>query len=86
MAAKKGAEPEKGEVVSVKDLELDARVKQIVDEEFTDFEKYMPTLQDVRMYQRKRKEYWENTNTRVNEIIKERAINNGRINETAGNN
>ena len=82
MAAKKGAEPEKGEVVSVKDLELDARVKQIVDEEFTDFEKYMPTLQDVRMYQRKRKEYWENVSKR----IKEENTINGRAEQTAGSN
>lgn len=86
MAAKKGAELEKGAEVGLNVLELLEIWERIADEEFSDFEKYVPTLQDVRMYQRKRKEYWENTNTRVNEIIKERAINNGRINETAGNN
>ena len=82
MAAKKGTEPEKGEVSSVKGLELDARLKQIVDEEFSDFEKYMPTLQDVRMYQRKRNEYWERVFTR----IKEENLINGRAEETAGSN
>lgn len=86
MAAKKGAELEKGVEAGMNVLELFEIWERVADEEFSDFEKYVPTLQDVRMYQRKRKEYWENTNTRVNEIIKERAINNGRINETAGNN
>lgn len=64
-------------------LELDARVKQIIDEEFADFEKYMPTLQDVRMYQRKRKEYWEKAILRIKE---ERVTDNGRTDETAGSN
>ena len=50
-----------------KNLELYARVKQIIDEEFADFEKYMPTIQDVRMYQRKRVEYWENVFARIKE-------------------
>lgn len=83
MAVKKGAEPEKGEVLSVKGLELDARVKQIIDEEFSEFEKYMPSLQDIRMYQRKRKEYWENVSKRISE---ESANTNGRTDETAGSN
>lgn len=82
MAVKKGTEPEKGEVLSVKDLDLDARVKQIIDEEFSDFEKYMPTLQDVRMFQRKRNEYWENVSARIKEIND----NNGRAEQTAGSN
>ena len=82
MAAKKGTEPEKGEVSSVKGLELDAKVKQIIDEEFSDFERYMPTLQDVRMFQRKRNEYWENVSAR----IKEENLINGRTEETAGSN
>ena len=64
-----------------KNLELDARVKQIIDEEFADFEKYMPTLQDVRMYQRKRVEYWEKVAAR----IKESNENNGRADDTAVN-
>lgn len=67
MAAKKG-------------LELDARLKQIIDDEFSDFEKFIPTLQDVRMFQRKRKEYWENVSKKLEEINA-----NGR-DETAGNN
>ena len=65
-----------------KGLELDAKVQQIIDEEFSDFEKYMPTLQDVRMYQRKRKEYWENISAR----IKESSENNGRTDETVAGN
>lgn len=64
-----------------KALELDARVKQIIDEEFADFEKYMPSLQDLRMYQRKRKEYWEKVSAR----IKESNDNNGRADDTAVN-
>lgn len=64
-----------------KTLELDARVKQIIEEEFTNFEKYLPTLQDKRMYQRKRKEYWE----RVSARIKESNENNGRTDDTAIN-
>ena len=66
-----------------KGLELDAKVQQIIDEEFADFEKYMPTLQDIRMYQRKRKEYWDNVAAR----IKESGENNGRTDDsTAGSN
>ena len=63
-----------------KNLELDARVKQIIDEEFADFEKYMPTLQDVRMYQRKRVEYWEKVAARLKE-----SNENGRTDDTAVN-
>ena len=63
-----------------KNLELDARVKQIIDEEFADFEKYMPTLQDVRMYQRKRVEYWEKVAARLKE-----SNENGRADDTAVN-
>ena len=62
-----------------KGLELDAKVQQIIDEEFADFEKYMPTLQDIRMYQRKRKEYWEKISAR----IKESNENNGRADDSA---
>ncbi len=78
----KNAEPEKGEVLSVKNLELDARVEHIIDETFSDFEKYMPTLQDVRMFQRKRREYWESIRARIN---KENNTN-GRAEQTAGSN
>ncbi|MBR1438514.1 MAG: hypothetical protein IJ587_08250 [Synergistaceae bacterium] len=63
-----------------KTLELDARVQKIIDEEFSDFEKYMPTQQDVRVYQRKRKEYWEKVNARIRE---ENA--NGRADDPAVN-
>ncbi len=81
MAVKKGAELEKGAEAGVKVLELDERVKQIIDDEFSDFEKYMPTLQDVRMYQRKRKEYWQNIEAK----IKGESANNGRTEETGSN-
>ena len=64
-----------------KGLELDAKVQQIIDEEFADFEKYMPTLQDVRMYQRKRNEYWGKISAR----IKESGESNGRTDDTAVN-
>ena len=85
LAAKKGAEIEKGAEAGLNVLEFFERLKRISDEEFSDFEKYMPTLQDVRMYQRKRKEYWEKVSAKVNEIIKESAIN-GRTEETGGSN
>ena len=64
-----------------KNMELDARVKQIIDEEFAEFEQYLPTLQDVRMYQRKRKEYLEKAIAR----IKESNESNGRADDTAVN-
>ena len=62
-----------------KGLELDAKVQQIIDEEFADFERYMPTLQDIRMYQRKRREYWEKISAR----IKESSDSNGRTDDSA---
>ena len=64
-----------------KGLELDAKVQQIIDEEFADFEKYLATLQEKRMYQRKRKEYWENVNMKLEEIN-----GNGRTDETVAGN
>lgn len=48
-------------------IELDDKVKAVVDEEFAEFEKYLPTPQDVAMYRRKRKEYWERISTRLKE-------------------
>ena len=52
-----------------KRIELDMRIQQIADEEFADFEKYLPTKQDVAMYRRKRKEYWTKVNARVREEL-----------------
>ena len=40
-------------------LELDARMQKVIDETFADFEKYLPSPQDIAMYRRKRQEYWE---------------------------
>lgn len=83
MAGKKVEIDAKARVTDEKSVvvEFDERVKQIIDEEFADFEKYVPTLQDVRMYQRKRKEYWKN----ISERIKERFNDNGRTDDTAVN-
>ena len=35
-----------------KGLELDVRIEAIVKEEYADFEKYLPSLQDRMMYRR----------------------------------
>ena len=64
-----------------KNLELDARVQKIIDEEFAKYEKYIPNIQDVNQYRRKRKEYWDNVTARIKE---ENAIN-GRTDDTAVN-
>ena len=64
-----------------KNLELDARVQKIIDEEFAKYEKYIPNIQDVNVYRRKRKEYWDNVTARIKE---ENAIN-GRTDDTAVN-
>ncbi len=53
-----------------KKLELDVRLEQIIDEEFAEYEKYLPTIQDIAQYRRKRKEYWANVNARLREEIK----------------
>lgn len=54
-----------------KGLELDVRVQRIIDEEFIDFEKYLPTPQDRKMYERKRKEYWDKITARLKEEVAE---------------
>ena len=68
--------------MAVKKLELDVRVQQIIDEEFSEFEKYLPSIQDVAMYRRKRKEYWNKVNARIREELNN---NDGRTDD-AGNN
>lgn len=62
-----------------KPLELDARLQKLIDDEFAEFEKYLPTLQDVNVYRRKRKEYWE----RINARITEEGLLNGRTDNAA---
>ena len=52
-----------------KKLELDMRIQQIIDEEFAEFENYLPTKQEVAMYRRKRKEYWTKVNARIREEL-----------------
>ena len=61
-----------------KNLELDARVQKIIDEEFAKYEKYIPNIQDVNVYRRKRKEYWDNISAR----LKEEALMNGRADDS----
>lgn len=48
-------------------LELDERVRQMIDDEFADYERYLPTIQDKAQYQRKRKEYWDKITARLKE-------------------
>ena len=52
-----------------KGYELDSRVQKIIDEEFTDFEKYLKSPQDRKMYERKRKEYWDKITARLKEEV-----------------
>ena len=61
-----------------KSLELDARIQAVVDEEFSDFEKYLPTPQDKALYKRKRKEYWGKISARLKE-----ESSDGRTDDTA---
>ena len=69
-----------------KRIELDMRIQQIIDEEFAEYETYLPTKQDVAMYRRKRKEYWTKVNARIREELN---ANDGRTDDaassTAGN-
>ncbi len=63
--------------------DIDPRLKAIIDEEFADFEKFLPSIQDVKVYQRKRKEYWDKIAAR----LKEEIISDGRADDiTAGTN
>lgn len=63
-------------MASKKNFELDARVIQIIDEEFAEYEKYLPTIQDIAQYRRKRKEYWTKINARIRE-----ELNDGRTDD-----
>ncbi len=63
-------------MASKKNFDLDARVIQIIDEEFAEYEKYLPTIQDIAQYRRKRKEYWIKVNARIRE-----ELNDGRTDD-----
>ena len=62
-----------------KGIELDARIEAVVREEYADFEKYLPMLQEKKLYQRKQNEYWDKIRARLKEEIV-----NGRDNAAAG--
>lgn len=62
-----------------KAVELDPRIQKIIDEEFMDFAKYLPTLQDRKMYDRKRKEYWEKVSARIKEELNDGRADDGSI-------
>lgn len=51
-----------------KGIDLDVRIEAIVKEEYADFEKYLPSIQDRRMYQRKQTEYWDKIRARLKEV------------------
>ncbi len=65
-------------MASKKALELDERVRTLIDEEFSEYEKYLPSIQDIHQYRRKRKEYWDNISAR----LKEEALMNGRTDDS----
>jgi len=48
--------------------ELDSRVIAVIQEEYADFAKYLPTPQDRAMFSRKVKEYWEKITARLKEM------------------
>ena len=61
-----------------KALELDERVRKLIDDEFAEYEKYLPSIQEIHQYRRKRKEYWDNISAR----LKEEALMNGRTDDS----
>ena len=65
-------------MASKKALELDERVRKLIDDEFAEYEKYLPSIQDIHQYRRKRKEYWDNISAR----LKEEALMNGRSDDS----
>lgn len=44
---------------------LDVRLKDIIDKTFANFEKYLPTPQDIALYRRKRDEYWAEIEAKI---------------------
>lgn len=51
-----------------KGCEIDSRVIAVIQEEYSDFAKYLPNPQDKAMYMRKVKEYWDKINARLREM------------------
>ena len=66
-------------MASKKPLELDARLQKMIDDEFAESERYLPNIQDVNVYRRKRKEYWEKICARITE----EGLANGRTDNVA---
>ena len=66
-------------MASKKALELDERVRKLIDDEFAEYEKYLPSIQEIHQYRRKRKEYWDNISAR----LKEEALMNGRTDDSS---
>ncbi len=64
-------------MASKKALELDERLRKLIDDEFSEFEKYLPSPQDVNVYRRKRKEYWD----KIAAKLAEEALRNGRADD-----
>ena len=54
-------------MASKKGIILDARVEAIVKEEYADFKRYLGSIQERAMYDRKQKEYWDKINARLKE-------------------
>lgn len=50
-----------------KTLEIDERIIKVLKEEFLDFEKYLPSPQDRKMYERKIGEYIDRMKARLKE-------------------
>ena len=61
-------------MASKKALELDERLRKVIDDTFANFEQYLPGSQDVNVYRRKRKEYWDKIAAR----LAEEALRDGR--------
>lgn len=51
-----------------KGIELDERIIAVIQEEYAEFAKYLPTPQDRAMYFRKIKEYWDKITARLREM------------------
>lgn len=51
-----------------KGCELDSRIVAVIQEEYSDFAKYLPTPQDRAMFGRKVKEYWDKITARLREM------------------
>ena len=61
--------------------ELGLELEKLIDETFAEFEKYLPSPQDVAVYRRKRKEYMDKITAALREG---RATDDGRTDVDAG--